>query len=161
MALSTIAAIRDRCHVLIEALTPALLTADKFRRYRNEGDGDFAAWAEANPEACFRRFQIRQTGLEELPHTSSVLEERVRLQLTARVAYPQSHRYGPDNALDRDDVLNQDWLRLNGALGIYGAANFTGTHDCIPLGATMERDEGDGVDFMLVHLDLEFLRSTT
>jgi hypothetical protein len=160
MALATAEAIRDRVYTLIEALAPAT-DATGFRRYRNEGGADFVEWAEQNPAAALRRFQIREVETDELPHTSSVLEERVRLQFELRVAYPQTHRYGAANAMDRDDVINQDWLKVNYAVGIYGAGNFTGSYDCIPLGAVKSRETGDGVDFLVVELSVEFLRSTT
>jgi hypothetical protein len=78
-----------------------------------------------------------------------------------RIAYPQTHRYGAANAMDRDDVMNEDWLKINAAVGVYGAANFTGAYDCIPLGATMEMERGFVVDFLVVNIDVEYLRSVT
>ena len=160
MALATAEAIRDRIYTLLESLTPTF-DATKFRRYRNEGGADFVDWAEKNPAGAFRRFQVREVGSDELPHTSTVLEERVRTRFEIRIAYPQTHRYGAANAMDRDDVMNQDWLKLNYTIGIYGGGNFSGTNDCIPLGAIKSRDSGQGVDFLLVEMDCEYLRSTT
>jgi hypothetical protein len=159
VALSTVAAIRDQCHTIIEALTPTSLSADKFRRYRNESGADFDADMEANPAGAFRRFQIRQVNLDEPPLVSNVTEERVPLDLEIRIAYPQTHRYGADNAMDRDDVRNQDWKSINYKIGIYGRANFSSTHDCTPLGATMELDIGDAVDFMVIRARFEYLRA--
>jgi hypothetical protein len=58
------------------------------------------------------------------------------------VPYPQTHRYGADNARDRDDVIEQDWLKINRAVGIYARGNFTtatdGSYDCTPLGGIKE-----------------------
>ena len=160
MSLATAEAIRDRIMSLIEAITPTM-AKPAFLRYRNEDGADFDAWAEKNPAAALRRFQVREVGDDELPHTSSVLEERVRTRFALRVAYPQTHRYGAANAMDRDDVMNQDWLKINAAVGIYGGANFTGSHDCIPLGAIKSRESGGKIDFLVVAIDVEYLRSTT
>jgi hypothetical protein len=161
MALATQEAIRDRNYTLIEALTPASLSADKFRRYRNEGDANFTDWAEKNIPACFRRFQVRQILTDELPTTSSMTEERVTLTLQITIAYPQNHRYGAANGMDRDDVMNADWLKVNAAIGIYGAGNFSGSNDCTPLGATMEMERGGKVDYMVVTARFEYVRATS
>jgi hypothetical protein len=157
----TAAGIRDQIYTLIEALTPASLSADKFRRYRNEGDADFDAWAEKNPAASLRRFQVREVGDDEPPLTSSTIEERVRVRFEIRMAYPQNHRYGAANGMDRDDVINADWLRLNFAIGIYGRSNFSGTNDCTPLGAVKVRESGGKVDYLVVTAEYEHVRSTT
>lgn len=161
MSLATAEAIRDRIYTLIEALTPTSLAADKFRRYRNEDGANFDDWAEKSPAAAFRRFQIREVGDDELPETSSTTEERVRLRLAVRIAYPQTHRYGSANAMDRDDVMNQDWLKINFAIGLYGRANFSSTHDCTPLGAVKTREQGGKVDYLAIVADFEYVRSTT
>jgi hypothetical protein len=91
---------------------------------------------------------------------SNTTEERVKLRLRISIAYPQSHRYGGQNALDRDDVINQDWLKINAAIGIYGRANFSGGNDCTPLGAIKTREQGIKVDFLVVECEFEYQRST-
>lgn len=169
MALSLASAIRDRGHSLVEALTPALLASDKFRRYRNEGKGDLEDWAETNAAGCLRRFQIREVSDVEPPVTSNLTEERVILTLEFRMAYPQSHRYGSDNALDRDDVMNSDWKQIKYELcgsGGDARSNFTtataGSYDCTPLLSVKQVNERGGkVDFLVARLQYEYLRSTT
>jgi hypothetical protein len=169
MALSLASAIRDRGHSVVEALTPALLAGDKFRRYRNEGKGDLEEWSEANASGCLRRFQIREVSDVDPPGTSNLTEERVILTLEFRMAYPQTHRYGSDNALDRDDVMNSDWKQIKYELcGTGGDArsNFTtataSSYDCTPLQSLKQVNERGGkVDFLVVTLRYEYLRSTT
>jgi hypothetical protein len=161
VALATQEAIRDRVYALVESLTPTSLTADKFKRYRNEAGADFDAWAEKNPSACLRRFQVRETGSDEPPDVSNTDLEAVELDLTLRIAYPQTHRYGAANAMDRDDVMNQDWLKINAAIGIYGRANFSSSNDCTPLGAVKSREQGAAVDFLVVTARFRYFRSTT
>ncbi len=161
MSLATAESIRDRIYALLESLTPASLTSTRFLRFRNELGADFDEWAEGpGISASFRRFQVREVGEDEIPETSSVLEERVRTRFAVRIAYPQTHRYGPANGMDRDDAINQDWLKINAAIGIYGAANFTGSYDCIPLGAVKSRESGSKVDYLVLDVSVEYLRAT-
>ena len=158
MSLATVAAIRDQILTVMEGLTARSLTGDKFRRYRNEGAGDFVDWAEKNPAGSFRRVQVRNVGDDFTPETTSGIEERVRVTFEIRVAYPQSHRYGAANAMDRDDVIEQDWGSINYAVCLYGRANFTGAYDCTPLPAEKSIDRASGVDFLVVRATYEYLR---
>jgi hypothetical protein len=159
VALATQEGIRDRVIALIEALVPSLLSSDRFRSARNEYGADFQSWADQNPAAAWRRFQVREVGDDAPPEVSSITEERVRLQLELVVAYPQGHRAGPRNAMDRDDAINADWKLINAAIGMYGRANFSGAHDCTPLGATKTRDAGQKVDFLVVRAQYEYQRA--
>lgn len=158
MALATVEAIRDRVYSLIEGLTPTLLSSDKFRRFRNEDGADFEEWAEKNPTATLRRFQVRQVGTDIPALVSDTTTERVTLELSLRVAYPQSHRYGDANAMDRDDVMNQDWKSINYKIGLYGRGNFSGAYDCTPIGATMEMGRGNKVDYLVIAARFEYIR---
>jgi hypothetical protein len=158
---STASAIRDRCHVLIEALTPTSDTRTRFRSFRNEGAADFDEWAEANPTACLRRFQIRDDGSEDPPEVSNTDTDLRHITLIVKVAYPHTGRHGTDGALDRDDVMDQDWGLINGKLGIYGRSNFSGSHDCTPLGAERSVERGATVDVLVVTVRLSFYRLVT
>jgi hypothetical protein len=159
VALATAEAIRDQCYSLLEALTPTT-DATGFRRYRNEGGADFVEWAEQNPSAALRRFQVREVDEDGEPLVTDTTEERVRMFLEIRIAYPQTHRYGAGNAMDRDDVAKQDWKQIKQAIGINGRANFSGSYDCTPLGAVRVREEGGSVDFSLITAEFEYQRST-
>lgn len=161
MSLATASAIRDRIYTLLESLAPTSLAGDKFRRYRNEDGADFDGSMEKNPAGAFRRFQVRQVGDDELPLVSNVSEERIRVRFEIRIAYPQNHRYGRENAMDRDDVMNEDWRAINFAVGIYGRGNFSGTNDCTPLGCVKTREQGGKVDYLVVTAEYEYTRATT
>jgi hypothetical protein len=158
---STLAAIRDRCIALVEAITPTSDSRVGFLRYRNEGEGDFPEWSETNPAACLRRFQIRDDGNETPPEVSNTDVDQREATLIVRIAYPQTGRYGGDQALDRDDVIDEDWGRINGKLGIYGRANFTGAYDCTPLGAERSIERGSAVDILVVTVRVSFYRTVT
>lgn len=159
MSLATADNICDRILDLIEAQVPESLTADRFRRFRDEEGADFEAWAEKNVPGCFRRFHVIEVGDDELPETSSGVEERVRMRVEIRIVYPQTHRYGANNARSRRRVMNQDWKLINAAIGLYGGGNFSGDYDAIPLGATKTRESGGKVDYLVVMADFEYLRS--
>ncbi len=135
MAFATVEAIRDRLYTLIEGLTPLALSADRFRRYRNEGKADFETWANAGPAGALRRFQVRADSHEGPDVSNTDFDARI-VTFRITVAYPQTARTGPDQAMDRDDAMDSDFRLIDRALGFYGRANFSATHDCTPLGTT-------------------------
>lgn len=157
---ATVESIRDRILTLIEGVTPAKLST-KFLRHRAERDGNFVDWAEKNPAAAFRRISASEVGDDEPPETSNVSEERVRTRFEVRIAYPQTHRYGPDNERDRKDLMNADWKAINLLIGVYGRGNFSGSNDCTPLGCTKTTDASGAVDFLVVTFECEYVRAVT
>lgn len=160
-AATTAGRIRDRIIYLIEQATPVSLDGDKFRGYRNERAARFREDMETNSAGCFRRVQVRKVGGETPPDVSNMDQHRVRATFEIAIAYPQTHRFGRDAALDRDDVREQDWTAVDRLVGICGRSNFYGTHDCTPLGCEEDWEDGDGVDFMVVTAEFEFMKSTT
>jgi len=158
---STQAAIRDRVKVLIEALPPASLTGDRFKSFLNEKGADFQEACEAQPQGALRRFQARFDGSEDPPEVSNTDTDLRHATMVILIAYPHTARYGADQAMDRDDCIDSDWGQINGIIGIYGRANFTGAHDCTPLGATHEVIRGASVDFLEVRMLLSHYRTVT
>lgn len=158
---TTKASIRDRIHTLIEALAPDSLERDKFRRYRNEGGARFMEWCEANAAGAWRRFQVREVGADEDPDTTNTDGEYRFVSFRLLVAYPQNQRSGRDGALDRDDVVEQDWFAINQAIGLNGRSNFTAPNpDAAPIVCRKEEQliERDGVDFLDVELRYYYVR---
>jgi len=160
VALSTASAIRDRARVILAAIDPVSLLGDRFRDFRNEGTADFREWAEANAPGAFRRYQIRDVGTDEMPLVSNTVHELHRMTLEVVVAYPQSHRYGDDNAMDRDRVIDEDWDYICFNLGHTGRVHFFSGHDCTPLGFTSKTVErGDVCDFLVAEFEYEYQRA--
>src|SRR5690349_3072119 len=95
---TTAGAIRDRIATVIEAIVPAVGPSaapdNRFKRYRNEGGADFEKWAAENPQAAFRRFQVRDDGNAEPPEVSNEDVEALRVTFHVMVAYPQNARAG-------------------------------------------------------------------
>ena len=158
---STAAAIRDRIKALVQALSPTSDAGVKFRSYRNEDGGNFQDWAEANAPAALRRFQARDDGTEDPPEVSNTDTDMRHVTYVILVAYPHTGRHGADQALDRDDVIDEDWGRINGKVGIYGRAQYSGSYDCTPLGATREIIRGTGVDFLEIRARFSYYRNVT
>ena len=159
MALSTAEAIRDRNLDIIEAVDPVSLTSTRFRRYRNEGKGDFRTVMESQPAASLRRFQARNIGNDEPPAVSNMSFEERRLSLEIVIAYPQDHHAGPANALDRDDMIEQDWVEIDTNIGITGRGNFGSTYDCTPIGCTKEIERGEVCDFLVIRAEFIYQRA--
>lgn len=160
MAYATPETIRDRVYTLIEGITPASLAADKFRRYRNEGDANFVEWTETQPAGAFRRFQVRDSGEDEIPEVSNTDFDDRRLTLNITIAYPQNARAGANQAMDRDDVMDSDYRKIDYLIGIYGRANFSSTHDCTPLGTTKARESGENCDYLIITAQYRYFRQT-
>jgi hypothetical protein len=156
---TTADAIRDRMITLIEAITPALLANDSFLRYRNEGDADFETWAQSNPTAAWRRFQVRTQGTEGLPEVSNCdVEERTQL-FVVTVCYAQTARAGAKAALDRDTVVDRDRDAIELAVGLYSRANFSPPYpDAVVTSWSVERTPGQGCDFLEIRVSMRFYR---
>ncbi len=164
MSTTTIAAIRDRISTVIAALVPTSLVTDRFKPYRNEGAGDFVAWVTANPATALRRFQVRCLTPATEPTVSNLDVESVTAIFGVLVTYPQSARYGAQNALDRDDVMDQDLKQIERNVGLGGADNFLGAYpNASFVGRTVNivRENTVGVDAIELAMTFEFYRSTT
>ena len=159
MALSTVADIRDRVRTLIAQVDPVSLTDRRFRDGRHEYGADFRAWAEKNVPGSFRRYQVRNVGTEDIPEVTNMDFREQRLTLEILVAYPQDHRAGRDNAMDRDDLIEEDWDYIDFNIGLCGRGNFYTTHDCTPLGATKEIERGAVCDFLVIRAEYLFKRA--
>jgi hypothetical protein len=159
MATATAAAIRDQVRTIFAQIDPVSLTSTRFRDFRNEGRADFREWCEANPTAALRRFQVRNVGNDAPPEVSNTDVELRKLMLEILVAYPQDNRAGRDNAMDRDDIIEEDWDYIDFNIGICGRLNFSGTYDCTPLGCTKEIERGEVCDFLVIRAEYQFYRA--
>ena len=118
-------AIRDRIYTVIEALASLRSADDKFERYRNEGGADFRAWAESNPDACRRRFQVRRDGGIPSALVSNSDIDELFVTFIVSMAYPQTSRDGDAAAMDRDDTMDADLNAIEFAIGMCGRSNFS------------------------------------
>lgn len=163
MATTTADAIRDRAITVIGELVADSLAETRFLPSRNENEGNFDRWANGNPAAALRRFQVRTRGTDRVPEVSNHdLEEHV-VELIVRVAYPKTHRFGDDNALDRDDVIDQDRHAIENAIGLRGAHNFTTPWpDATWLDIPYEpaRETGTACDILVIRQRMAFMLDT-
>ncbi len=145
--------IRDRMIYLLQALTPEFESTVKFSKER--GELPFEGWAEANPLAAFRRFDIQFTAPIPPPVVSGGDVEYIeddRLEL--RVAYPKTYaRYGADNNRDMMDIIDQDSRLINGNDGI-GINNTQSSYCCVRLDSHI--DGADDPDSPVAYLVNEY-----
>lgn len=159
MSTTTDTAIRDRMIAVIGQLTASSLAGDAFVAYRNEGGADFKTWASSNPDAAWRRFQVRFAGDADSPETTNGDIEEQHVDFVVLVAYPWSSRAGVLNALDRDTVMRQDRDQILKAIGIDGAANFAGANpDACYRGGHATFDNVGEVDFIVITQTMSFYR---
>lgn len=158
---TTAESIRDRAIAVIGALAPRHRLGNGFVKHRNERDGNFVTWATQNAAAALRRFQVRVTD-DVPPEVSNTDFEERQLTLTITIAYPTNARSGPDHALDRDDIIDEDFKQLDFAVGIYGRSNFSPPNpDAMPTGATKSVVQGEAVDFLVIEAGFTYQRATS
>jgi hypothetical protein len=124
---TTYATIRDKQVTVVQALTPAIKSGTPFRVFRGEGQLEFPAWVEANPNACWRRFEIlnnfniTMSGLTNAGGSGTLWQ--FSHDATLVIAYPrQFGRYGADNERELDDVIDSDLAQIDKAIGPDGNA---------------------------------------
>lgn len=163
MAVTTATAIRDRISTVITGLTPTVMAGDRFLETRNEYGGNFESWAKSHPTAALRRFSVRDTGVDSPAKSTNTTEEYRFVRFRVTVAYPQTHRYGAQASLDRDDVRIADQHQIETAIGARGGANFTSsfpnadwTNDPE---ATTEVTFDDGIDFLVIEQTMGYWRT--
>ena len=161
MSTTTAAAIRDRMIAVISALVPSSLSSDAFIEYPNEATGNFRVWANANPGAAWRSFQVRTildpTAYHAVEVSNTDLEENYGT-FVVTVSYPQDSRAGDGGALRRDDVIDQDRKMIEKAIGLDGAANFTPDTgaDATYRGHLPTVEAGDTCDFLVIRQTMSF-----
>jgi hypothetical protein len=152
-----VASIRDRMIQVIESITPTVLVGNRFRAHRNEGKGDFVDFVLSNPGQALRRFQVRDIGTMGPPSVSNTDTEWRSVIFEVSVAYPQSARYGKDQALDRDDAIRADLYLLEQHLGPTGAVNFSGSYPAATyLGDTSNIVRAESVDVLVMTQTMGF-----
>lgn len=164
MATTTAAAIRDRAIAVIKALVPTSDEKLRFTPYQNELGADFRKAMLDHPPGAHRMFQVRTSGRDRGIEVTNEDVEEHWLELEVVVAYPQDHRWGPENALDRDDVMDQDQHMIEDAIGWRGSANFTTLTNADAcwrdsLSAADPWERVDGVDFLVIKQLFSYYRS--
>lgn len=125
IATTTPELIRNQWLTLIEALTPAQHSAQGFEAAQSALA--FDQWAEDNPQACLRRFDVTDTTDRDDPSiaVSNQDVELAIMQAELLVAYPHSLGiYGSENLRDLQDMMRADADQIRKAIGINGGANY-------------------------------------
>lgn len=148
--------IREDRRNIVESLNPAQLNKVKFREYNR--DGDFREWAEANPAACFRRFQIRDLATYEIPLISDMVAEEVQTQFEVIVAYPADGRFGSDIVNGLEDAIRSDQVRIESRIGAMSNANYPSGLNLFQL-ASVEIEREGAVYFLSCTFDVDFYRA--
>lgn len=116
MSTTTFTEIRDVFIVELQALVPSHHREQRFDVHRL--DDAFDDWVEAQPDACFRRFELVSNLDYDLVGTTDGFTDTFRQSLTLSLAYPlQLARYGAANRRALDDVIDKDFLLVEGAIG--------------------------------------------
>ena len=158
---TTPAAVRDAMVTEVRALTPTVAADVTFRHFQEDRRVDFRDFCEANPQAAFRLFAIRNLGPQQPPEVTNGDVEWIETMFECVVAYPVSNEYGEQGQLDMDDVIDSDAAQIRAAIGTTGYA----TLDVTTGGAASVTDNGyefeDGTAcrFLRVELNVSMYRS--
>lgn len=127
------------------------LTHVKLRAHDNRQD--FRSWCDANPQAAFRRFQIRDIGTVPGSEVYDAQQAWHVTEMECVVAYPRDYRYGSQALLDLSDVLWEDLNEIDNTIGTNGFATTAVT-------TTIEKttEEGAACVFGVLRLRCEFWR---
>ena len=138
---TTFQAIRDNQITLIEALTPSTFATRLYRRFPAEQELD--TWADANPAACFRKFDIINSH-DSLPPEASNTDVEIREQgLVVAIAYAHDFgAFGEENKLELDDIIEQDKYQIDDTIGLRGYTNYVSSQrKCALSGSVLVRQE--------------------
>lgn len=158
---TTFDAVRDQMISVIEALVPASLPQDRFRRALGER-ADLRAWALEYPDACFRRFDILDASDYAAPIVSDGVIDQVEAVARVVVAYPSSGKFGDQNRRDAMGVMRADRHQIDDAIGLHGGANtVAGQTTAVSRGgAPFDLGaDGDGAIFTVLELGFLFYRA--
>jgi hypothetical protein len=159
-AVTTTALIRDRMITVVHALAPTSLVRDKFRVYRDEGDGDFIRWAESAAASSLRRFQVLETFDDAGAETSDTLVEDRLVTFEVIVAYPQTSRAGSEAGRDRARLMREDQNLIEDAIGLRGYGNFAGAYpNASWVSGSSSREVRDGVDLLVIRQAMRYYRA--
>lgn len=165
MATTTARAIRNTIASLIKGLAPAADAKLAFRLSLNQGAAAFRKECAQNPQASTRRVQVRARAAKPTSDVTNTDVEAVRVHFDIVVAYAQTHRFGGDAALDRDDVIEQDQAQIEHTVGRDGYQNIPNASWLSPeapgseTDTTIERDDEAGVDFLVITQTMRFYRA--
>lgn len=162
---TTVESIRDRIIAVIGSLVPNHMPRDRFRKHRNEFDGNFLDYSDKAPATAQRKFQVRSKRTDEVVTVSNHDYDLRYVTFQVSIAYPHTARTGPDQAMDRDDEMDQDFHQIDYEIGIYGRRNFSPSTDpsypdATPMGASMEVVEGAACDFLVITAEFSYRRSS-
>ncbi len=158
MAVTTYAAVRGLQIAAITAIAPTSHSAETFKVALDEGN--FRAWAESQPQACFRRFTVRYLSEDE-PEVSNLDAEYRTVDAEIVVAYPGKlpARWGSENLRDMSDIMREDAISLNNAAGHRGYSNITVAATIISSRPVYEGEDGDAVRFLVLPYTAKFWES--
>jgi hypothetical protein len=158
MATTTAYAIRTSIASAIRDVVPALFTGVRFLEH--DYQLDFREWCEANPQACFRRFAVREDGVAEPALVSNGDVEWRAVDFEITIAYPRDTRFGSEPMsqplVDLDRVVESDQDLIESAIGIRA-----GIPDAAVIrdGTSMLREVLNGVEVLSIRQRMGHYRS--
>jgi hypothetical protein len=159
MATTTESALRTLTASLVAAVVPTRMTDKRF--IESTYDQEFTDWCEANPDACLRRYSVRDTLQYQPPQVTNTDVELRVVTLEVMVGYPNTFRYNTAKGRAQDDVISSDMHKLEQAIGLNGYGNYSTVAALRVEGFVSETVDGNGVTFIRFLLPYQFERVMT
>lgn len=155
MAVTTVAAIRTQLITTLEALTPASIAEQKYKRAPKNWS---AEQAQKNSTANLRRFWIEIVGRPEQIPPSDSTQKHLRESWRLLMVYPRlPNMAGNDGWDDLEDMIRADQDQLEDA--IFSPTNYvSGCHAMIVTGTDI--DKGD-VWVSVIDFDIDYYAAQT
>jgi hypothetical protein len=156
----TMAAIRTEIIARIEAIAPSAMADVAFLPYVDDSaiSDDLRTWAQANPGACLRRFDVEALGDTDEVAVSWVTAERVTESAEIVVAYPRDNRFGDLAALF--DAIATDLAAIDEYAGTRGFSvdPIAAANSAAIVTEAPTREAGEGVFFGVIPLRVTYWR---
>lgn len=149
----TAAEARNDMRAEVQGLTPATDARQRYTPYREDA-GPIRRFAEANPDAAYRLFSIRDVGRVDGPAVNDRSQSWHSTEFEVVCAYPRDRRYGPGADLDAEEVLWADLNQLDDAIGTAGNAT-----DATVTTVDKTAEEGEACRFAVLRLRVEYWRT--
>jgi hypothetical protein len=146
----------------VVAITPTTPLLDREQEFGEFHDSmDFRDWVQANPDSCTRMFSIADMFDDDPVEISDAVADLQPIRCEVLVGYQNDFKYGANKLRDLENVIREDYRKIELALGIHGQANYTVGCTIKEDGTPFDVEVYDGVSVLVIPYLCRFYQSTS